>query len=418
MLIIPGQSKKEASILLKVNFDQTIEELRDEEVIRKGNVDDDKNKELSRSTLLYNFPSVWSKASGEDVKIAIIDTGIDITHAAFGVDVSQVNEPRFQSSVIDRATSVLNGIVNVVIEKGKLAENKNREDLDLVRDINGHGTHCAGIVCARPLNEEFVPYEPAIGTVVDRGSSQQRETEWRASDGFDGSARRFDELAVKFSGVAPRAKLLVYKITNDENIVDEDTGFEEVRSEALVDDLALAINCAVDDGADIISISMEAAEGTRQLYKAVHRTLALGRKIVVAAGNQGTLRTNGIGYPAHYGGVITVASHGPFGRQSAFTSQGGEIDLGAPGELIWSTWKGRSYTRRTGTSMAAPFIAGIAGLMLSAQPNPSNPTIRNNEELRQQLLNLTTHRGLYDPAQLGYGAVSVGDYAGRESIVR
>ena len=213
---------------------------------------------------------------------------------------------------------------------------------------------------------------------------------------------------VPFCGVAPKSKLLIYKVTrrNSENGKDE--------GEALVDDIAMAIRRAVHkERADIISISMTAEKQTNLLHEAVHSALALNRIIIASAGNEGSLRVNGTGYPGRYSSIITVASHGRFGEQSAFSSFGGEVDMGAPGEKIWSTWMNSSYQCQTGTSMAAPYVAGIAALLLS---DPKvKPKIRNNDDMRWRLVRrLTVHPGWYDPRYLGYGALAPSHYLGRE----
>src|SRR5262249_11377488 len=149
-----------------------------------------------------------------------------------------------------------------------------------------------------------------------------------------------------------------YKITHKD-------GAEGDRGVAWMGDMALAINDAVDFGANIISISVQADEDSDQLFYAVHRALSLRRTVVCSAGNRGSLRSVNIGFPARYGGAITVAAHNRFGQPAAFTSSGGEVDMSAPGEKIWSTWTNQSYACRSGTSMAAPWVAGIAALVLS-----------------------------------------------------
>jgi subtilisin len=158
-------------------------------------------------------------------------------------------------------------------------------------DYNGHGTHCAGIIAA----------EMGEGMMV---------------------------------GVAPKAKLLIGKILDKHGFgVDDGTHG--------LDTLADAIQWAVDEGAQVISMSVGWDRQTHKLHGAVHKALAAGVIMVVAAGNDGRYNSeNTIGYPGKYGGVITVASHNSSGARSGFSSLGGELDVMAPGTEIWSCWRG------------------------------------------------------------------------------
>jgi subtilisin family serine protease len=303
-------------------------------------------------------------------------------------------------------------------------------------DQNGHGTHCAGIIGARPLvwhEDRWVAYEPGLSnqkrpadaaelTQMPMGEPR-RQTGWDGQSSMDSeifwnpvhrghsqveatAQRRFRDLTVRFSGVAPAAELMIYKVTEGDSRT------------ANLNDVALAINQATDAGADIISISIQGDQGTNALFFAVHRALSKRRMIITSAGNRGRLRQVNIGWPARYGGVITVAAHNGFGQPSAFTSAGGEIDFSAPGERMWSTWIDSSYVAQSGTSMAAPWVAGCAALILSKhrQSSGRNETpVRNNEELREHLVRMAAHQGHYDPKE-GYGALWIGNYFERATI--
>jgi subtilisin family serine protease len=226
------------------------------------------------------------------------------------------------------------------------------------------------------------------------------------------------DATVPFAGLAPRVELLIYKIADADG-------------QAKLGDMARALHDAVDEGADIISLSVQCERSADLLYGAVHRVLASRSILICSAGNRGRLDEINIGYPARYGGVITVAAHNRFGQPSAFSSVGGEIDMAAPGEDIWSTWPD-GYAKRSGTSMAAPFVAGLAALVLSkhrrfatgnrilrdgtpvAGQKPNMTAIRNSEEMREHLLLMAAHRGYYDPLS-GYGPLSPTSYFSRQS---
>ncbi len=361
------------------------------------------NKALERSSLLYDFDGIWQAFHGEGVKVAVLDSGIDIDHPAFPAEA-------------------LHSCVR--FNHGQLTVGR-----EAVRDFNGHGTHCAGIIAARPLHwkeEEsggrYVPYEPKIAAAATAGNGAENLqcdrhfVDWSAKGG---DTKKFCNLDVRFSGVAPRAKLMVYKVTRHE----KENGNTIDHGVARVDDLVQAIVHAVNHHADVISISIQSEDTTAQLYRAIHWALSLRKIIICSAGNQGRRQQVNVGYPARYGGVITVGAVTRYGQPAGFTSVGGEVDIGAPGENVWSTWKDNSYAKQSGTSMAAPWVAGIAALLLSkhrefeGDPNRTNETpIRNNEEMRQHILRMAAHPGHYDPST-GYGALWPGDYFAREAAL-
>ena len=228
---------------------------------------------------------------------------------------------------------------------------------DGIEDENGHGTHCAGIVGAR-LN------------------------------------------GVGFVGVAPKSELLIGKVLDNNG-----SGAYSWISEG--------VYWAVESGANIISMSLGGSGSDPELYKAIQHALYYGVFVICAAGNEGSLFTNSIGYPAKYGGVITVASHDHNGNPSGFSSRGGEVDLMAPGSDIWSTYKKGGYAELSGTSMATPFVAGLAALIVAKHKNSnSNGTpVNNNEDLKNHLLWMATHPGYHDN-QSGYGALQPFNYFG------
>ena len=214
-------------------------------------------------------------------------------------------------------------------------------------DGDGHGTHCAGIIGAR---------RNGVGLV----------------------------------GVAPECELLIGKVLADDG-------------RGSYDWIANGIDWAVSAKADIISMSLGGSATTPELHRAIHDALAAGATVICAAGNDGSFGVNTIGYPGRYGSVLTVAAHDPNGNRAGFSSRGGEVDFMAPGTDIWSTYRNGGYATLSGTSMATPFVAGLAALILSKhRTDPGATPIETNEDVRDHLMFMATHPGHHDNTE-GYG---------------
>jgi hypothetical protein len=141
-------------------------------------------------------------------------------------------------------------------------------------------------------------------------------------------------------------------------------------------DVLRAVEYAVDNGADVINLSLGFLGGIEPgVEQALTRARDAGILVVAAAGNFGD---GTILYPASstLDNVISVASTDHNDNLSTFSSWSGSVvDLGAPGEMIWSSaivLPGFiDYSWFDGTSFAAPHVAGVAALMVSVNPGLS-----------------------------------------------
>ncbi len=173
-------------------------------------------------------------------------------------------------------------------------------------DDDGHGTHVAGIIAA---------LDNGIGVV----------------------------------GVAPEASLYALKVLDK-------TG------SGYVSDIVAALEWAILNDMDICNMSLGTDTDVESLEEACDAAFTLGVLLVAAAGNDG----GAVDYPAAYSSVIAVAAVDSSDARPSWSSYGPEVALAAPGVDVYSTWKGSGYKTISGTSMAAPHVAGTLALNLSA----------------------------------------------------
>jgi type VII secretion-associated serine protease mycosin len=184
-------------------------------------------------------------------------------------------------------------------------------------DTVGHGTKVAGIIAARPAD--------------DTG----------------------------FVGMAPGATIIPIQ-QNDANGSGSTTT------------LAASIRHAVNVGARVINISQDTAKPLRpdsELERAVNDALAKGVVIVASAGNDGLGGNVKETYPASYEGVIAVASSDRNNERAPFSQSGDFVDIAAPGVDMISTVPGGGHCADNGTSFSAPYVAGVAALLVAEHPD-------------------------------------------------
>ncbi|MEM7645985.1 MAG: S8 family peptidase [Pseudomonadota bacterium] len=268
-----------------------------------------------------NALNAWKKTTGsKDVIVAIIDTGMDLNHPDL-VDNLWINEAEKngQPGVDDDG----NGYVDD-LHGWNFPVSSNEPN-----DTRGHGTHVAGIVGAKGNNGKGI-----VGANWD--------VSLMALNMFAGSGQ------------------------------------------AETSDAIMAIDYAVANGAKVINASWGAAqkdveeEDFTLLAEAITRASDAGVTFVAASGNsrRNTDTTPFVPSSMDIPNIIAVGSMSRSGRLSSFSNYGKTtVDVVAPGSSIYSTYPG-SYRSLSGTSMAAPFVAGIVALMLSVNPDLTPEEIR------------------------------------------
>ena len=250
-------------------------------------------------------PEVWTQGyTGENVVVAVIDTGVDYTHTDLDNNI-WINEGEIFGDGIDNDS---NGYIDDAI--GWNFVDNNYDPMD---EVN-HGTHVAGIIAAE-------------------------------SDGYG------------ITGVAYNAKIMPVRVL-DEN------------GKGINENIARGIYYAANNGANVINLSLGGGY-TDVVADAVQYATERGAIVVMAAGNEGASEPVYPGHLANYWG-ITVGAIDSQNYMADFSNlAGSDSDMNyvvAPGVDIYSTTPGDNYEFMNGTSMATPYVSGVAALMLSANP--------------------------------------------------
>ncbi|MFO8074436.1 MAG: S8 family peptidase [Polyangia bacterium] len=187
-------------------------------------------------------------------------------------------------------------------------------------DVGGHGTHCAGIAAASANNGEGI------------------------------------------AGVCPNCSVMPVRVLRPEG--------------GSASNVAKGIIWAADHGADVISLSLGGLFPSSTQLDAMRHAWDEGAILIAAAGNSGVDSPH---YPAYHELCLAVAATDRNDQRAGFSNHGSWVDVAAPGSLIVSTVPGGGYEHKNGTSMATPYVAGLAGLLFS-RPGATNESVRRDIE--------------------------------------
>ncbi|MGW4472420.1 S8 family serine peptidase [Nonomuraea sp. NPDC004354] len=203
-------------------------------------------------------------------------------------------------------------------------------------------------------------------------------------------------------GVAPRARILSVRVI----LEDEEPGFGEFNTAKRYEDVvAKGIRYAVDQGAQVVNMSISKELATQQEREAIRYAISKGVVLVAAAGNEGARKPEASGYapysyPAAFPGVVSVAATDRGLRRASFSNWNPSVLLAAPGVDILGAGPGNEYWVGKGTSQASALVSGVAALIKARYP-------RMSPALVSQAMTLSASRrpsGGYDTGT-GFGVV-------------
>ncbi len=165
---------------------------------------------------------------------------------------------------------------------------------------------------------------------------------------------------IGIAGLCGQCRIMVIKVT-------------QAGGTANYSDIAAGINYAAQKGADVINLSLGAYSDSITLKT----VLADASETAVIIGGAGNDSDNTPFYPAAYDDyVLAIAGTTSSDTKVGTSNYGTWVDVAAPGEVITTTFDGNSYGVASGTSLAAPFAAGVAGLLRSQHPDWSANRVR------------------------------------------
>jgi subtilisin family serine protease len=287
----------------------------------------------------------WDVTTGSpNVVVAVIDSGVDVTHPDLAGKI-WTNPKEVAGNRLDDDR---NGKVDDA-QGWNFVSGSNS-----LRDDDGHGTHVAGIIAAASNN------------------------------------------ATGGSGIAPGVRIMPLKFLN-------------WAGSGQISDAVSAIYYAVDNGARVINASWAGPDFSQSLQDAIGYARSRNVVFVAAAGNDSVNIDARPAYPANYRlpNMLVVAAIDRTGAVSSFSNWGARtVDIAAPGSDIVSTIPGGRYSSYSGTSMATPFVSGVAALVLSRTPTLTADQVVNRIRGTAAPLSTLSGRVMSGGALDAYAAVT------------
>jgi subtilisin family serine protease len=260
----------------------------------------------------------WAVTKGsEQVVVAVIDSGVDYDHPDLVNNIWR--RPEIIKSYEDEELGSIDD------EHGLNLVEHNGDPMDL----NGHGTHCAGIIGAQGGN------------------------------------------GIGIAGVNWNVKIMPLRFMDGDGAGTTADAIEAINY--VINRRRAGVNVR------IISASWGSNTRSRALEDVIRKAYDEGILFVAAAGNDTSDNDQTPHYPSSYnlGNVVSVAAINRNDQLTAFSNYGAKsVHVAAPGEEILSTWLDQSFAEKKGTSMATPFVAGVAALILSQNPRMSVDDLR------------------------------------------
>ncbi|NDB95884.1 MAG: hypothetical protein EBZ78_06965 [Verrucomicrobia bacterium] len=190
----------------------------------------------------------------------------------------------------------------------------------------------------------------------------------------------------RVQGAGPGATILSFPVLGGDGVGDSFS-------------LAMAIMNAVDQGAQVINMSLGSDGDSWVVREAVNYALSKNVALVAAAGNEAV---NRVSYPAAYDGVLSVGSVDANGQHLFFSNRGPSVDVVAPGLAVLADWPGGKMVEVSGTSASTALVSGVVAALLSKEPGLTG---KRATELIQQYADDTAGVGKDD--ETGYGVVDL-----------